>query len=457
MPFAVRVRRRSTLPVLLLLPALAACGSWGRVGTEPAPSPTQNFTSVLDETAVFRRIGRLAAGGQVPFVGNVALLPGPGDSTLALLALSLENRALGFERAGPQGFAARYRVDLTFQREGAAPITVGREETVRVTTFQETLRNDESVLFQEPVKLPPGRYHLTVAVRDRRGDRQSRAEQDLTAPQFQPGSTTAPILVYEVTGRGAPSDPFRGLLNPRGAAGYGADTLIALVEGYQMAPGARVPIRVVDAQDSVLLTQDLEFTGSTPVESRLLRFTPDRAPLGELRFIVGADSATARTTTALVSLSANWIVSNYDEMVALLRYFGNEEQLARLRRASPAERPGLWQSFYKDSDPNPATPENEALDAYFLRLAGADQRFPDEGQPGWRTERGEVYIVLGDPDEVIDASAANQGRVVRWTYTAYRVVLYFVDETGFGRFRLTPQSRADFERVRARIARAEHH
>ena len=456
MPFAVHSRRRSTLAILLL-PALMACGSWSRVGTESAPSPAQTFTSVLDETAVFRRIGRLAAGGQVPFVGNVALLPGPGDSTLALLALSLENRALGFERSGTQGFAARYRVDLTFQRDGAAPITVGREETVRVTTFQETLRNDESVLFQEPVKLPPGRYHLTVAVRDRRGDRQSRAEQDLTAPAYVAGSTTAPILVYEVTGRGTPDDPFRGLLNPRGAAGYGADTLIALVEGYRMAPGQRIPIRVVDAQDSVLLAQDLEFAGTSAVESRLLRFAPDRAPLGELHFIVGADSATARTTTALVSLSANWIVSNYEEMISLLRYFGNEEQLARLRHAAPADRPGLWQAFYKDSDPNPATPENEALDAYFLRLAGADQRFPDEGQPGWRTERGEVYIVLGDPDEVIDASAANQGRVVRWTYTAYRVVLYFVDETGFGRFRLTPQSRADFERVRARVARAEHH
>lgn len=456
MPSMVTRQLRSTLPALLLT-GLAGCGSWTQVGTETPPSPAQAFTSVLDEVAVFRRIGRLAAGGQVPFVGNVALLPGPGDSTLALLALSLENRALGFERQGTQGFAARYRVDLTFQRDGAPPVTVGRDETVRVTTFQETLRNDESVLFQEPVLLLPGRYHLTVAVRDRRGDRQSRAEQDVTVPAFAAGTTTAPILVYEVTGRGTAADPFRGLLNPRGAAGYGSDTLIVLVEGHRMAAGQRTPIRVVDAQDSVLLAQDLEFTGGTAVESRVLRFAPARAPLGELRFVLGADSATARTTTALVSLSSNWIVSNYDEMIALLRYFGNEGQLARLRRATPAERPALWQSFYTDSDPNPATPENEALDAYFMRLAAADQKFPDEGQPGWRTERGEVFIVLGDPDEVIDASATNQGRVVRWTYTAYRVALYFVDETGFGRFRLTPQSRADFERVRARIARTEHH
>jgi GWxTD domain-containing protein len=262
--------------------------------------------------------------------------------------------------------------------------------------------------------------------------------------------------VYEVTGRGAATDPFRGLINPRGAAGYGSDTLTVLVEGYRMAPGQQIPLSVVDMRDTVLLSQTLTFDGSSPVESRLLRFAPRNAPLGELHFVLGADSA-RQMTTALISLSSNWIVSNYDEMIQLLRYFGNEEQLARLRRATPDERPTLWQSFYKDSDPNPATPENEALDAYFARLALADQKFPDEGQPGWRTERGEVFIVLGDPDEVIDASASNQGRVVRWTFNAYRIALYFVDETGFGRFRLTPQSRSDFERVRARLVRSENH
>ncbi len=455
MPHGVLRGTRRTLALLALL-ALPGCGSWTRVGTETQPTPSQTLTSVLDETAVFRRIGRLAVGGQVPFIGNVAILPAGGDSVLALLGLSLENRSLGFERQGTQGFTARYRVDITFQRADAPPVTVGREETVRVTTFQETLRNDESVLFQEPVPLAPGHYHLSVVVRDRRGDRQSRADQDLDVVAIAAGHTTAPILVYEVTGRGAATDPFRGLLNPRGAAGYGADTLTVLVEGYRMSPGQQVPLAVVDGRDSVLLTQTLTFTGATAIESRLLRFAPQNAPLGELRFVLGADSARV-VTTALISLSSNWIVSNYDEMVQLLRYFGDEEHLARLRRASPADRPALWQAFYKDSDPNPATPENEALDAYFARLALADQRFPDEGQPGWRTERGEVFIVLGDPDEVIDASASNQGRVVRWTYNAYRIALYFVDETGFGRFRLTPQSRSDFARVRARLNRSENH
>ena len=439
--------------VILALLGTLACGNWTRAGDQDEPAPSQTLTAVLDETAVFQRIGRLAVGGPVPFVGSLAFLPGPGDSTLAVLALSLENRVLGFERQGTQGFIARYRVDISIRADSQPPITIGRDETVRVTTFQETMRNDESVLFQEPIKLAPGHYHVTVTVRDQRGDKQSRAERDYLVPHFQGGTTTAPILVYQATGRGGAGDPFRGLLNPRGAVGYGADTLTVLVEGYQMAAGQRLPLRIVDMRDSVLFSQELVFEGGAAIESKVVHFKPDSAPLGELRFVLGHPED-RQVTIALVSLSGNWIVSNYEEMIQLLRYFGHEEQLAGLRGATPAQRPRLWQAFYRDSDPNPATPENEALDAYFARLAAADQKFADEGQPGWRTERGEVYIVLGDPDEVLDASAANQGRVVSWTYNTWRIVLYFTDETGFGRFRLTGQSRGDFERVKARVQRA---
>ncbi|HEU4569296.1 MAG TPA: GWxTD domain-containing protein [Gemmatimonadales bacterium] len=440
------------VPCLAL--AVAACGGWSRIGSDTSPSPGQTLTAVLDETALFRRVGRLAADGPVPFVGDIALLPGPGDSVIGVLALSLENRALGFERQGDRGFVARYRVDIALRRDSLPPVTIGRDQTVRVTTFQETLRNEESVLFQEPLRLAPGRYQVTVSVRDRSSEQQSRAERTLDVRPIPPGHTSAPVFVYDVTARRTPDEPFRGILNPRAAAGYGMDTLVVMVEGRQMPAGATLPIVVVDGRDSVLLRQALTFSGADSIETRLLRFTPDSAPLGELRFVVGPDSA-RQTAIALVSLSSNWIVSNYDQMVDLLRYFGHEQQLDALRHATPADRPRLWQRFYKDSDPNPATPENEALDAYFGRLGVADRRFADEGEPGWRTDRGEVFITLGDPDEQIDASAPNQGRIIRWTYNQWRVVLFFVDETGFGRFRLTPQSRADFERVRARLWREQ--
>jgi len=122
-----------------------------------------------------------------------------------------------------------------------------------------------------------------------------------------------------------------------------------------------------------------------------------------------------------------------------------------VKRAPPEDRAEAWSRFWRETDPNAATPENELLNNYFARVAIASQRFRDEGVPGWKTERGEVFIRLGEPDEIYDASAMAQGRVIRWSYMGLRLVLFFHDDSGFGRFRLTPDSRAEFERVATRL------
>jgi GWxTD domain-containing protein len=448
------IRRFALWAVAGLL--LGACGSWQRVGSTSAVTPDKSLTEVLDMATVYNRLGRLVAAGPVSFIGDVVYVAGPGDSTIAIVGLSLENRALSFQRENDR-FVARYRVEIVFTVEGAPPIQVDRTEVVQVATFQETLRNDESVLFQQVFHLLPGTYKVSIALRDQNSSQQSRVESSETVPAFADGAISPPVVAYEVTGRARRQDPLSLVLNPRGTVAYGSDTLLAYVEGYRLPGPAAVPFEVHDATDSIVFQDSLRFAGGKDVEGQVIRLTPDSAPLGELRLIVGTGSA-RRETSAIVSLSTAWVATNYQEMFSLLRYFGHKEKLDSLRTASAAERSRLWRSFYRSTDPNPATPENEALDIYFGRLSVANTRFRDEQLPGWRTDRGEVYILLGEPDEVYDASTLSQGqgRVIRWVYVQDRLSLIFVDETGFGRFRLTTTSRADFDRIVDRHRRQGH-
>jgi hypothetical protein len=53
-----------------------------------------------------------------------------------------------------------------------------------VTTFQETQRADETVLFQQAFLLPPGDYTASVVVRDPGGGTFSRAEEPITIPAY---------------------------------------------------------------------------------------------------------------------------------------------------------------------------------------------------------------------------------------------------------------------------------
>lgn len=69
--------------------------------------------------AMYSRLGRIVSADQIPFIGTVALVPGHGDSTQAIVGLSLGNRAFAFERSG-SAWLARYRVEYLFERPGAA-------------------------------------------------------------------------------------------------------------------------------------------------------------------------------------------------------------------------------------------------------------------------------------------------------------------------------------------------
>lgn len=442
--------RRQVIAILLGGSALG-CGSWKRVGSRETPAPGEQLTQLVNVSSFYQRLGRLAAAEPLPFVGTVAFAAGPGDSVIASLGLSLENRALAFQREGNL-FVARYRVGISFQQEGARSVDLTREEVVRVPSFKETLRADESILFQQILRLTPGSYKVTVTLRDAGSTAESRAQGKFVAPSFTAGSTSAPILAYQASGRGALTDPLSVVLNSRGAVGYGADTLLAYVEGYSFPGPTTVPFRVLDEQQKVVYTDSLRFRGDRPVESQVIRLAPDSISLGELKLVVGT-APDERSVSALVSFSQAWVVTNFNEMLDLLRYFGHDSRVNAMRKAPAAERSRLWREFYAETDPNKTTPENEALNEYFGRISAANSRFTDEGVAGWRTDRGEVFIALGAPDEFIESSPGTAGRVVRWTYFNHRLALFFQDETGFGRLRLTPGSRAEFERTKNRVRR----
>ena len=449
--------------------ALAGCGNWQRVNAGPQPTTQGEVIQMFDASGLFTRLGRLVSAQAVPYIGSVAFVAGPGDSTVAIVSLSLANRVFAFERDA-NAFAARYRVEFQFDRTGAPPVIVGRNEIIRVGSFQETLRTDESILLQQRISLKPGNYQLTVRVRDLGNSQIGVAARRVVAPVFDAGSYTAPILAYRVRGRATRDDSLSIVLNPRGTVAYGGDTLLIYVEGNGYTRPTDLPVIARDEHDSVILRSTAHFNGNGKIEGRVIRLAPDSAPLGQIEIVVGPDNAVrnepqpgklvlapgadlVHKTYALVSFSSAWVVTNFEDLLSLLRYFGEDRKVEAMRRAKGTDRVQLWQDFYRSTDPIPATPENEALDAYFGRVAIANQRFHEPGIPGWRTDRGEVFISIGDPDEAHDQSAQlqNQNRVIQWLYNEYRISLFFQDITGFGRFQLTPQSRSDFDRIRARV------
>ena len=86
-----------------------------------------------------------------------------------------------------------------------------------------------------------------------------------------------------------------------------------------------------------------------------------------------------------------------DEDVAYI--ITDEERAAFKQLSNDEERDNFIEAFWQRRDPTPDTEENEYKEEHYQRIAYSNEHFA-AGVPGWRTDRGRIYIVFGKPDEI---------------------------------------------------------
>lgn len=76
-----------------------------------------------------------------------------------------------------------------------------------------------------------------------------------------------------------------------------------------------------------------------------------------------------------------------------------EEKETFLTLNTDTQRDQFIEQFWKRRDPTPGTEINEFKDEHYRRIKYANERFAKD-VPGWQTDRGRIYIVMGPPDEI---------------------------------------------------------
>ncbi len=157
----------------------------------------------------------------------------------------------------------------------------------------------------------------------------------------------------------------------------------------------------------------------------------------------------ARKVTAEVNkVYKKWM----DQDVAYI--ITDQEKKAFKALTTDEERENFIENFWRRRDPNPDTEENEYREEYYERIAYANQHFAS-GIPGWKTDRGRVYIAHGKPDSIESHPAGGSYDRPSWegggSTTTYPFEIWFyrhldgvgdgleiefVDPTGTGEYRL---------------------
>jgi GWxTD domain-containing protein len=172
---------------------------------------------------------------------------------------------------------------------------------------------------------------------------------------------------------------------------------------------------------------------------------PLKRPIGEKQKKENAKSLKqelGKTYKKWLDEDVRWIIS--DEERAAFKQLSNDE-----------ERDQFIEGFWQRRDPTPDTVENEFKEEHYARIAYANEHFA-AGIPGWKSDRGRMYIMYGKPDEIEShPSGGNYERPMeegggststfpfeQWRYrylegVGQEVIIEFVDTCMCGEYHMT--------------------
>src|SRR5512142_2917359 len=133
----------------------------------------------------------------------------------------------------------------------------------------------------------------------------------------------------------------------------------------------------------------------------------------------------------------------------------DQERAAWKKLSTDTEREQFIEAFWERRNPSPQSGENEFKEEYYRRIAYANEHYAS-GIPGWKTDRGRIYITYGPPDEIEDHSSGGTyerppeeggGTTSTFPFEQWRyryiedigsdIIIEFVDPTMSGEYRMT--------------------
>ncbi len=348
-------------------------------------------------------------------------------------------------------YLGRYELTLTLSTPAKELV---HEQTwsvdVPVTDFAQTTQRRLYSLTHRTLEVAPGNYSMTVQLRDEESKKSSQIKKSLLVTDFAKDSVTLSdiMLVNRLS-----TDGEKRSIVPiiTGNINHTSEGFFVFVELYthQLVDSVDVVWKVFDSRKNEVAgrTQRDALTGTrsqvfVKIDSAGLR-------MGTYFLTV---EATARPTVdgktveykGVTSRTFNirasdlpGVISDLDKAVDQLIYIARDTELLYVREATTEEeKRKRFLEFWAKRDPDPQTPRNELMEEYYSRVAFANQNYSHYLE-GWRTDMGMIFIRFGTPDNIErHPFEYNVKPYEIWYYYQLNRQFIFVDETGFGDYRL---------------------
>ncbi len=166
------------------------------------------------------------------------------------------------------------------------------------------------------------------------------------------------------------------------------------------------------------------------------------------------DNKNDLTVSTIKNFVSRWVgvptsIRDLDKAISQMVYIATSSEIDEINSAkSKEEKIQKYLAYWKKKDPDPQSEDNPVFDEYYRRVAFTNENFSHYIE-GWRTDRGMVFIILGNPNNIDRHPFEYDSKPYEvWEYYELNKSFVFLDETGFGDYRLITPLYGDFFRYR---------
>jgi GWxTD domain-containing protein len=343
------------------------------------------------------------------------------------------------------GYSAEVEFTLSLQ-EKAHPekaFLVDRQRKIDLKDFAATVDRDQVLRVVEQMVVPKGEYKASVVSIDRHAKSRDFVAQTLRVNDLHSGlHLVQPILMWDSLAA-FQAEAMIPLRQRRFTKDFFA---LLVIGGLQAGREMVLHYELQDKEGKRLFEQSLRFLAPEPIACTSVPIPFAKLSIGTTRLKVTAEQSGAKAEASLPIYANVGFSPKHGQSLATLidpmRYIMNGKDWQALKDAGPDERLKLFKEFWDARQPQKgglleAEEENPLLAEFFLRVEETNWRFAWGGLEGWRTDRGRIFIIYGEPDIIQrQDNQRRQSMLEIWTYSALGRRFIFQEYNNDGDFRL---------------------
>jgi GWxTD domain-containing protein len=373
------------------------------------------------------------------------------------------NQGLEFKEENGK-FVADYELVVAIDDDdGQRMETITRDRRVTVESELKTRSRVDYRTSQINVDLPQGKYKVKFTLKDVASGRTDRQELKIKLETLNEGSPrmSGVEFVQAFSKKGDKSGVFDKsdlVLIPSVTRTFGQEDDSRLVYYFEIYPGSDSISPVVVETKIRHVSKGMQYRdtlhlnlGDQPEkqlrEISLGHFTPGEYELEIiLRGRRNKKLLDQKQEFEILWTQEGMIKNDWKAAVAQIELYADNDDylppdgLSEMKDLQTLEeRKRAFDQFWLERDPSPGTVENEYKESFYHRIALANRHFGQQHRPGWKMDRGRVFIRYGEPDQIDDVpfSPSAVPYQIWYYYTSGRSRQFvFIDENQDGDYRL---------------------